>query len=326
MVRHFLIQSVKCTVLVLTLSCAGMGSALADFPNKPVKLFVPFSPGGGTDMIARGLGQEMAKELGQPVVVENKPGGGTMIATNEVARSAPDGHTVVVSSFAHAVNPSLQESLPYGSNDALAPVMLIARGPNVLVVNENSPYESLEALLEAAKKEPEKLTYASQGVGTSAHLAGEMFANLANVNLVHVPYRGAGPAMTDLLGGHVDMMFATAATASNFANGGKLRFLGVTTAEPSAAFPDVRPIGDVVPNYRVDSWYGLHVPAATPKNVVMRLNEAAVKAAHSPDFSGRLQSEGLKVVASTPQELGEYVSSEEKRWGDLIKQNNIKAK
>ena len=299
------------------------GSATADFPDRPLRMVVPFSPGGGTDLIARTLGTEMAKELGQPIVIENKPGAGTMIGTDTVAKSTPDGYTVLVASFAHAVNPALQPSLSYGSNDAFAPIVLIARGPNVLVVRAESPYNTLEELLAAAKADPGGLTYASQGVGTSAHLAGEMFSNLADVKLTHVPYRGAGPALADLLGGHVDMMFATAAAVSTYSDGDKLRMLGVTTSEPSPAFKGVPAIAETVPGYRVESWYGLYVAAGTPPEIVERLNEAASKAARAPAFAEKLEHEGLMISAGAPHELDDYVKREEKRWATIVKENGI---
>lgn len=301
---------------------AGVASA-STFPSKPVRLVVPFAPGGGTDLIARTLGAEMAKDLGQPVIVDNKPGAGTIIGTDNVAKSAPDGYSVVVASFAHAVNPALQAKLPYGSNKAFAPVIMIGRGPNVLVVPVASPYKTVADLLAAAGARPDKLTYASQGAGTSAHLAGELFANLAKVKLTHVPYRGAGPALTDLMGGQVDMMFATAAAVSSFIDNGKLRVLGVTTAEPSPAFKGVAPIAETVPGYRVESWYGLYVPAATPAAVIERLNTAARKAARSPDFVRKLEHEGLMVNAGAPAELDTYVQAEEKRWTQIVRQNQI---
>lgn len=313
---RFLIISTMLTLLV--------GAANAAFPEKPVRLVVPFAPGGGTDLIARTLGHEMSKDLGQPVIVENKPGAGTMIGTDNVAKSAPDGYSVVVASFAHAINPVFQSKLAYGSNKAFAPVILIGRGPNVLVVRAESPYKSVADVLAAAKSSPEKLTYASQGAGTSAHLAGELFANLAKVKLTHIPYRGAGPALTDLMGGQVDMMFATAAAVSTLIENGKLRVLGVTTAEPSAAYKGVAPIATTVPSYRVESWYGLFVPAGTPSAVIDRLNEAARKAARSPDFVRKLEHEGLVINAGSPSELDSYVQAEEKRWAQIIKDNNIK--
>lgn len=303
---------------------ATAGSALAAYPDKPIRLVVPFAPGGGTDLIARTLGAEMSKDLGQPVIVENKPGAGTMIGTDNVAKSAPDGYSIVIASFAHAVNPALQPKLPYASNKAFAPVMLIGRGPNVLVVRPDSPFKTVADIVAAAQANPGKLTFASQGAGTSAHLAGELFANLAKVKINHIPYRGAGPALTDLMGGQVDMMFATAAAVSPFVDSGKLKALGVTTAESSPAFKGVPPIAASVPGYVVESWYGLYVPAATPAAVIERLNAAARKAARAPDFVRKIEHEGLVVSAGAATELDAYVQAEEQRWSRVIKQNNIK--
>jgi tripartite-type tricarboxylate transporter receptor subunit TctC len=300
-------------------------SALAAFPDKPVRLVVPFAPGGGTDLIARTLGAGMSAELGQQVIIDNKPGAGTIIGTDAVAKSAPDGYTLVIASFAHAVNPSLVPKLPFSTDKAFTPITLIGRGPNVLVVRADSPYKSVAEIVAAAKANPGKLTFASQGNGTSAHLAGEMFMNLAKVQMVHVPYRGAGPAITDLLGGQVDMIFGTAAAVSNMVDQGKLRALGVTTSEPSAAFKGVPTIAATVPGYAVESWYGLYAPAGTPADAIQKLNAAAKKAARQPEFSKKVEQEGLAVIASDPAELDRYVKAEEARWRKIVKENNIKA-
>ncbi len=307
--------------LALTLSTL----AHAEFPDKPVRLIVPFAPGGGTDLIARTLAGGMQQALGQPVIVENKPGGGTVIGSDMVAKSAPDGYTLVVATFAHAVNPSLLQKLPFDTNKAFAPVILLGRGPNVLVVRAESPYKSVNDVIIAAKANPGKLTYASQGKGTSAHLAGEMFANLAKVEMLHIPYRGAGPAITDLLGGSVDMIFGTAAAVSTFVDAGKLRALGVTSPQPSPALKGVPAIADTVPGYQTESWYGLYAPAGTPKDVIAKLNAAAAKSTQSADFRKKVEQEGLVISAGTPAELDTYVRAEEVRWKKIIKENNIKA-
>jgi tripartite-type tricarboxylate transporter receptor subunit TctC len=309
-----------------TFACSVVAAtaAAAAFPDKPIRLVVPFAPGGGTDLIARTLGAGMSTELGQQVLIDNKPGAGTIIGTDAVAKSAPDGYTIVIASFAHAVNPSLVPKLPYAHDKAFTPITLIGRGPNVLVVRADSPYKSVADLIAAAKAKPGTLNYASQGNGTSAHLAGEMFMNLAKVNMVHVPYRGAGPAITDLLGGQVDMIFGTAAAVSNMVDNGKLRALAVTTVQPSAAFKGVPTIGATVPGYAVESWYGLYAPAGTPAEAIQKLNAAAKKAAHHPDFSKKVEQEGLAVVASDPAELDRYVKAEEVRWQKIVKENNIK--
>lgn len=310
---------------LLVTAAVAATSAFAAYPEKPVRLVVPFAPGGGTDLIARTLGAGMSQALGQSVIVDNKPGAGTIIGTDAVAKSPADGYTLVVATFAHAVNSSMQPKLPFDTSKAFAPVILLGRGPNVLVVRANSPYKSVNDIIAAARKEPGKLTYASQGNGTSAHLAGEMFTNLTKVQMVHVPYRGAGPAITDLLGGQVDMIFGTAAAVSTFVDSGKMRALGVTTPQPSPAFKGVPTIADFVPGYQVESWYALYAPAGTPADVIAKLNAAAAKAAHSPEFVKKVEQEGLVVSAGAPAELDTYVRAEEARWRKIVKENNITA-
>jgi tripartite-type tricarboxylate transporter receptor subunit TctC len=318
-------QPTKLRKLALTLSMVIVTSAAsAAYPEKAIRLVVPFAPGGGTDLIARALGAKMQTELGQPVVVENKPGGGTIIGTDLVAKSKPDGYSLVIATFAHAINPSLQPKLPFNTEKDFAPIILIGRGPNVLVVRAESPYKSVQEIVSTAKAKPGTLTYASQGVGTSAHLAGEMFTNLAKVEMTHVPYRGAGPAITDLLGGQVDMIFGTAAAVAPFVHSGKLRALGVTTAERAPALKDVPAIAETVPGYAVDSWYGLYAPAGTPADIIAKLNAAATKAAQTDDFKQRVESEGLVITAGAPAELDAYVRAEEARWRKIVKENNVK--
>ena len=299
-------------------------AACAEYPDKPVHLVVPFAPGGGTDLIARTLGSAMQKSLGQSVIIDNKPGGGTIIGTEAVARSPADGYTLLVATFAHAVNPSLQPKMSFDTGKAFAPIILVGNGPNVLVVRADSPFKTVKDLVVAARNNPGKLSYASQGNGTSAHLAGEMFANLAKVQMIHVPYRGAGPAITDLLGGQVDMIFGTAAAVAAFVDGGKLRALGVTTAQPSPALKGVPAIADSVPGYQVESWYGLYAPAGTPKDVIAKVNAAAAKAAHSPEFSKKIEQEGLVISTGSPEDLDTYVRAEELRWRKLVTENKIK--
>ncbi|MCM3609277.1 tripartite tricarboxylate transporter substrate binding protein [Cupriavidus pauculus] len=302
--------------------------AQAAFPDKPIRIVVPFSPGGGTDLIARAMGIAMAQDLGQPVVIDNKPGGGTIIGTDNVAKSAPDGYTLVMATFAHAVNPSLQPKLPFDTERAFTPVMLVGRSPNVLVVRADSPYKSVRDVIAAAKARPGRISFASQGPGTSAHLAGELFKSLAGVDLNHIPYKGAGPAITDLLGGQVDMMFATASAVANLLESGKLRALGVTTAQRStsadlARVPTIAEAG--VPGYVAESWYGLFAPAGTPAPVVARLNAAARKAVTAEAFRKRAEAEGLLVTPGTPEELGRYVRGEQARWAKVVKDAHISA-
>lgn len=300
--------------------------ANAAFPDKPVRIIVPFAPGGGTDLVARSLTVVMGQELGQPVIIDNKPGAGTIIGTDAAAKSAPDGYTMVMATVAHVVNPSIQPKLPYNHDKDFVPVMLVGVSPNVLVVRAGSPYKSVKDIIAAAKANPGKLSFASQGAGTSAHLAGELFKNLTGANLVHIPYRGAGPALTDLLGGQVDVMFATAAAVGSMIESGKLRALAVTTATRSSSHvlskvPTVAESG--VPGYVADSWYGLFAPAGTPADVIEKLNAAAKKAVFSDAFRKKMETEGLVVKGGSPQDFGAYAKGEEARWRKVVKDNNI---
>lgn len=297
---------------------------LAGYPEKPIRMIVPFAPGGGTDQISRALGAGMAKDLEQPVVIENKPGAGTVIGMDTVARSAADGYTIVMATFAHAVNPGLQPNLPFDTDTAFAPVALVARGPNVLAVREESPFKSVSDIIAAARTKPGVLTYASQGNGTSAHLAGEMFSNLARIELTHVPYRGAGPAMTDVLGGQVDMIFGTAAAVSPLISSGKLRAIAITGTSPSAAFSGVPTISATIPGYSVESWYGLYAPAATPAAVIEVLNAAVQNAVKSPQFINKVEQEGLTIAVGTPLALEQYVQAEQARWRTIMTENKIR--
>lgn len=310
--------------LALSFTVLAPPAAWAAFPDKPLHIVVPFAPGGGTDAITRSLGVGMSQALGQPVIVDNKPGAGTLIGSEFVAKSAPDGYTLVMATFAHAVNPGLQPKMPYDTDKAFAPVALIGVSPNVLVVRAESPYKTVAELVAAAKATPGKLTFASQGNGTSAHLAGELFKNLAKVELTHIPYRGAGPAMTDLLGGQVDMMFATASAVRPFVDSGKMRALGVTTARRSPAYASVPTLAEAgVPGYAAESWYGLYVAAKTPKDVIDRLNAAVKKAVKAPAFAKQTDAEGLAVDVGAPEQLDTYVRAEEVRWRKVVKDNHI---
>jgi tripartite-type tricarboxylate transporter receptor subunit TctC len=298
--------------------------AHAAYPDKPVRIIVPFSPGGGTDLVARTLGVGMAQALGVSVLIDNKPGAGTVIGTDLVAKSAPDGYTLLIATFANAVNPSMLPKLPYASDTAFAPIVLIGRSPNVLVVRADSPLKSVRDLIAAARSQPKKYTFASQGNGTSAHLAGELFKSLAKVELTHVPYKGSGPALTDLLGGQVDMSFATSSAVGALLDSGKLRALGVTTTERSPSLAQVPTIAESgVPGYAAESWYGLVAPAGTPPEVVERLNAAAQKAVQQDNFRKRVADEGLVISAGTPAELGTYMRAEEARWRKVVRENGI---
>lgn len=299
---------------------------LAAYPDHTIKIVVPFAPGGGTDVVARALGQEMSRDLGVPVIIENKPGAGTIIGSQAVATSAPDGYTLLMGTFANAVNPSLYDKLPYDPHKDLAPVSLVARSFNIVVVNPNSNIKSIADLIAAAKADPDKLSYGTYGTGTSAHLAGELFKALTGVNLTTVPYKGAAPAISDLLGGQIQVMFTTVASAASLIEAGQLRALAVTSAARSSAFPKLPTVAEAgVPGYVAESWYGLFAPSGVPADVVARLNKAVAAAIKSEAFGKLAVNEGLVMVGGSPDELDRYWRGEESRWLKVIQQAGIKA-
>jgi tripartite-type tricarboxylate transporter receptor subunit TctC len=309
----------------LLLAALATDLASASYPDRTIRIVVPLAPGGGTDLISRTLAQEMAKDLGASVIVENKPGAGTIIGSQAVATSEPDGYTLLMGTFANAVNPSLNVKLPYDPHKDFAPVALIARSFNIVVVNSNSAIKSIGDLIAAAKAEPNKLSYGTYGNGTSAHLAGELFKSLAKVNLTTVPYKGSAPAITDLIGGQIQVMFTTVASAASLIAGGQLRALAVTSAERSPAFPQLPTVAEAgVPGYVVESWYGLFAPARMPADIIDRLNRSAALAVQSEAFKMLSVNEGLVMVARPPQELDRYVRGEEERWRKVIQDAGIK--
>ena len=299
--------------------------AFAAYPDRIIRIVVPFAPGGGTDVVARALAQEMAKDLGASVIIENKPGAGTIIGTQSVATSAPDGYTLLMGTFANAVNPTLNAKLPYDAHKDFAAVALIARSFNLVVVNTASPIKSIADLIAAARAEPDRLSYGTYGTGTSAHLAGELFKHMAKVNLTTVPYKGAAPAITDLLGAQIQVIFTTVASAASLVAAGQLRAIAVTSAERSPAFPQLPTVSEAgVPGYAAEAWYGVYAPAKTPPEIIDRLNKSAAKAVQSDAFKKLGVNEGLVMVAEPPEALDRYFLREEERWRQVIKDAGIK--
>jgi tripartite-type tricarboxylate transporter receptor subunit TctC len=320
----------KSSILFALAACALLsawpeGKAFAAYPDRIIKIVVPFAPGGGTDVVARTLAQEMSKDLGVSVIIENKPGAGTIIGTQAVATSAPDGYTLLMGTFANAVNPSLNPKLPYDAHNDFAAVALVARSFNLVVVNKASPITSIAELIAAAKAEPDKLSYGTYGTGTSAHLAGELFKHMAKVNLLTVSYRGAAPAITDLLGGQIQVIFTTVASAASLVESGELRAIAVTSAERSPAFPQLPTVSEAgVPGYAAEAWYGVYAPAKTPPDIIDRLNRSAAKAVQSDAFKKLGVNEGLVMVAEPPEALDRYFRGEEERWRKVIEDAGIK--
>ena len=292
----------------------------ASYPDRPLKFVVPFPPGGLTDRIARSLAQDMGESMGQPLVVDNRPGAGATIGSDFVARAKPDGYTILLGAHAsHAINLSLMK-LPYDPVRSFEPVSLLATVPNMLLVRPTFPGSSLRELIAEAKKHPGKLTYTSAGVGTSGHIAGSMLASMAGIELLHVPARGPAQAVQDALGGHVDILFDSTALSMPLVKTGKLKALAVTSPERSPALPELPTMSEAgLPGYEVLLWFGLYAPAGTPKAIVQRLHAETVKAFADPKVRDPLVRDGVDVVASTPLHLAQFQSSEITKYAKLIK-------
>jgi tripartite-type tricarboxylate transporter receptor subunit TctC len=295
------------------------------YPEKPVRLVVPFPPGGITDVIARNLSHHAQEAMGQPVIVDNRPGGGGVIATDLVAKAPADGHTVLLAAIGQAVvNKHLFKKLPYDPNTDLAPVSLIAQGPNVLVVNASSPYRTVADLLAAAKKQPQVLTFGSYGNGSSPHLQAALLMQRTGVGFTHIPYKGAAPAMNDLLGGQTTFMFDSLITSLQHIRSGKLRALAVTSPRRSPLLPEVPTFAEAgVADFSFSAWYGIHVPGKTPPQVVERLRREIDEFAHNPAIAKQFAEQGLDLVSSPPGDYARFLASEDKTWGAVIQQAGI---
>ena len=325
-------KSVLFPALAIGLLSGGLAAAQApataaagDWPSKPIHWVVPFPPGGAMDAIARAVGEKAGRALGQPFVIENKPGAGGNIGTEYVARSRGDGYTLLITSIGMATNKPLYGKLSYDPVKDFAPVSLLAVVPNVLVTNATQPdVKSVADVIAAARKEPGKLTYASAGNGTSLHLAGETFTHLAKVEMQHIPYKGSGPAVADLLGGQVNYMFDSVTSARPYIQAGKLRALGVTTARRAPSLPGVPTLAESgLPGYEVSPWFAAFVPAETPAPIVARLREALVDAMKQPDVRAKLEALGVETIGSTPDELARHLARESARWSQLIAERKI---
>ena len=306
-------------------TAAAQAASVQGWPSRVVKLVVPFTPGGGIDSIGRILGARLTEIWGQQVVIENKPGAGGNIASEFVARSAPDGYTMYITAAGLAVNRYLFESINYDPLADFAPVTLICLFPNVLVVPNSSPLRSVGDLVAQAKGEPGKLTFASPGHGSSPHMSAELFKHMAKVNLTHVPYRGASPAYTDVIAGRVDCTFAVMASGLPLVRSGQLRALGVTTAARVATAPEIPTIAESgVPGYDTSSWFAFFVPAKTPPEIIAKMHTDTVAVLAGPQIRAKLDALGVDVVGSTPEQLGAHLKAEMERWAPVIKAANIR--
>ena len=314
------------TLVALSLAAFAPVANAEVWPAKPIKWIVPFAPGGTTDILARTISEKLSQALGQPVIIENKPGAGGGVGADFTAKAPPDGYTIMGGTIStHAINASLYKSLPYDPVKDFAPITLIARVPNMLVVNPDVPAKNVAELIALMKANPAKYTFASAGNGTSQHLSGELFKAMAGVDMQHIPYKGSPPALQDVVGGQVTMTFDNITTAWPLAKAGKLRALAVTTAKRSTIAPDVPTLAESgLAGYEVGSWQGAFAPAGTPSEIVKRLNAEMVKIINMPDVREKLVGLGAEPVANTPEEFGALVKTEVAKWADIVKKSGAK--
>jgi len=313
-------------LLVLSLATLSFAApARADYPDKPIRLLLPFPAGGAVDIVARVITAKMSEELGKPFIIENKSGAGGIIATDAVAKAAPDGHTLLLTTPNHTINAALQSTLPYDTEKDLMPVSVIAEVPEVLVSHPSAPFKTFPEFVEYARTNPGKLNYASAGLGTLPHVTMELLLRRIGIQVAHVPYRGAAPAMNDLLAGVVQLKMDTYTTSNPQVTAGKLRMLGIASTHRSKLMPDTPTIAEMgLPGYEGILWIAMMAPAGTPKPIVEKLAAASAKAARAPDVAERLIRDGVDPVGGTPAELAALIARELPQWRDLAKAANIK--
>jgi tripartite-type tricarboxylate transporter receptor subunit TctC len=312
-------------VLLALATAAAAQIAAQDYPNKPVRLIIPFPPGGSNDVVGRMIATQLSDRLGKQVVVDNRGGAGGVIGTEAAANSAHDGYTLLIISIAHSVSPWLYK-LQYDPIKSFVPVAILASGPNVLVVHPDLPVHSVSELIALAKQKPGELNYASAGIGSFQHLGGELFKLTAGVNIVHVPYKGGGPAMTDVLGGHTKIMFSSLVQTSGFVHSGQLRALGTGGSHRSSVLPDVPTIAEAgLPGYEANNWWGIVAPAGTPPAIVEKLHNEIGAVQNSEQTKKQFSTEGAEIVQMSSAEFGTFMETEMNKWERVVKESGIKA-
>ena len=311
-------------VAALALALCGGSAAAQGWPSKPISLIVPFPPGGTTDVLARALGDKLSQSLGQTVIVENKPGAGATLGADYVVKSKPDGYTLLVGAVHHTIATSVYKKLPYDFQKNLAPITTIALVPNVLVVNAATPVKTVADLVKLAKADPGKLTYGSNGNGTAQHLIGTQFQNLTGTEIIHIPYKGSGPLASDLIGGQITMSFDTITPVLPHIKAGKLRALAVTTAKRSSVLPEVPTLEEAgLKGFDIGTWFGVLAPAATPKDILARLNTEMVKVIHSPEFRKRMEEIGAEPIGNSADQMAAQIKDETEKFARLVKDAKV---
>lgn len=319
--KHLLSGLALCALSLASLTSSAQEQSAANWPSRTVKIVVPFAPGGSTDALARLLAQRLTTAWEQTVIVENKPGAGATLGADYVAKSTPDGYTVLMGAAHHTIAQNVYKNLPYHFGRDLAPVSMVAMIPNVVVVNAKVPVNSIQELIALAKKEPGKLNYGSAGSGTAHHLLGESFNLKAGTQLVHIPYKGSSPAVADLVSGQVQVMFDTVSSALPQINAGKTKALAVTTAKRSTALPNVPTLSEtVLPGFDFGTWFGILAPAATPPDIVTKMSNEIIKIVHMPEVRKQLLEMGSEPIGNTPAEMKAQVDKELLEFGALTKQ------
>jgi tripartite-type tricarboxylate transporter receptor subunit TctC len=300
-------------------------AAAADYPNHAIKMIVPFAAGGGTDVLARIIAQNLNSKWGQPVVVENQPGASGAIGTRAAMQAQPDGYTLLMASTGAlmAVSAGADGDGPFDVNKYLSPIVVAAAPPYLLVASPTLPVNSTADLIRYAKEKPDGLTFGSSGAGAASHLSGLLFASATGIRMLHIPYKGTGPAVTDLLGGRIDLMFAPGPVVQQFVQAGKLKALGVTDTQRSRFYPDIPPVSETVPGYESVGWFGLLAPLHTPPEIVRQLNEVIVAAMQTQEFRDHLATLGAEPKPQTPEEFGRYINADVAKWSKLVKDNDV---
>jgi tripartite-type tricarboxylate transporter receptor subunit TctC len=315
----------RIAALALSLGAAALPAAAADYPDHAIKMIVPFAAGGGTDVLARIIAQNLNSKWGQPVVVENQPGASGAIGTRAVMKAPPDGYTLLMASTGAlmAVSGSADADGAFDVNKVLSPIVVAAAPPYLLVVSPTLPVASTADLIRLAKEKPDGLTFGSSGVGAASHLSGLLFASATGAKLLHIPYKGTGPAVTDLLGGRIDLMFAPGPVVQQFIQAGKLKALGVTDTQRSKFYPDIPPVSETVPGYESVGWFGLLAPPNTPPAIIKAINEVIVAAMQTQEFRDHLATLGAEPKPQTPEEFGRYINADVAKWSKLVKDNDV---
>jgi len=311
-------------MLCIAACCAGQALAQA-YPNKPIRLVVPFPPGGPTDILGRAIGAKLAELLGQPVIIDNRGGAGGGIGADNVAKSPPDGYSLLLGTTGtHTINPNLYSKLPYDPIKDFVAISLVVKYLNILVVNPNVPVKSVADLIALAKQKPGQVTFGSAGNGASNHLTGEMLAALAGVKMQHVPYKGSGPALNDVIAGQINFMFDQYSTVAPNIKAGRLRAIGIATKQRHRLLPDVPTISETIPGFEVPLWYGLFAPAGTPRDVVNRLNAELTKVMNSAEIHERMTTLGWDPITNTPEEFTAQIKAESAVWADVVKKSGAR--